>query len=335
MFNRILVPLDGSSRAQSVLKVASRLVRKTGGTLILLQVVSPIQELWPQMPAEFIGLTDAEQYLGALKKSADLDAIPTETIVQIGNPADVILSVAAEHHADLIIVCRHGYTDLTRWVLGSVSQKVVRYSTTPVLVLSEDRVGIPQVFIDTDKEHPLQIYVALDGSRLAEAILLPAMHLMMAFSSIETPGILHLVQVTKKPTIEEERLYQHQGIVIRDYRRREAEDYLQRVVHRVSQALSHVPGAQIVSSVIESDDVASALIQVSAPTENKHNLFALTTHVREGQQRWMVGSVAERVLENTQVPLFVVRPQEHPNYPLKEKMAVDQSTHETSTRTHT
>src|SRR5581483_2983839 len=145
MFKRILVPLDGSARAERALAVASRLAQASGGSLILLQVVGHDHDLWisglpprTQVDTPFAPeLMQAERYLAQVTISPALKTIPTETVVLGGSPAQVILSVASSYQADVIVLCSHGYTGMTRWVMGSVAEKVARHALLPVLVLRE------------------------------------------------------------------------------------------------------------------------------------------------------------------------------------------------------
>ncbi|MDQ2907022.1 MAG: universal stress protein [Chloroflexota bacterium] len=76
-------------------------------------------------------------------------------------------------------------------------------------------------------------------------------------------------------------------------------------------------GLQITSSVTMNEDVANTLIRVAESGEGSAtfegqgcNLIALATHGRGGFQRWMVGSITERVLDGTRLPLLILRPQE-------------------------
>jgi nucleotide-binding universal stress UspA family protein len=310
MFKRILVPLDGSRRAESAIPVASRLAQAAGGTIILLRVLSSVNELWPQMPPELSDASETERYLDGLKHSAYLKGLTTETLLLTGYPADIIVAVAEEHHADLIVLCRHGETGFTRWVMGSVAQKVARSSTIPVCILREDNSGIPVTFPDRDRT--FRVLVALDGSSFAERMLAPAVQLVAGLSSPVTPGVLHLMQVVKLPSEQEERIYQHYDVNIREYNRHEAENYLRTVKAQADKMVENMPGVQITASVIEDRDIAGALIRTAEPTPERtdYDLIALATHGRGGLQRWMVGSVAERILTGTQLPLLLVRPQE-------------------------
>lgn len=94
-------------------------------------------------------------------------------------------------------MCHHGETGFKRWALGRMAQKVARHSSVPVFLLRE---GDPEPLeLHTDATHPLRALVALDGSSLAEAILIPAAHLVATLAS-PAQGALHLTRVVQLPT---------------------------------------------------------------------------------------------------------------------------------------
>ncbi len=138
MFQRILVPLDGSTRAERAIPVATRIARASRGSVILVRIVSTAIEFWPYMApqpaltqmANTTALTGAEQYLSAVSKTIQ-DDIPTETVALFGPPAPTLLAAAHSQQADLIVLCSHGYTGMTRWVLGSAERSLRVLIQTP------------------------------------------------------------------------------------------------------------------------------------------------------------------------------------------------------------
>jgi len=139
MFQRILVPLDGSTRAEQALPVAARLAHASSGTIVLLRVVNfPNQfvsyvALEPMATQAVIDtqLEEAKNYLENLARSNDLINAHAETEVMVGQPAVNILSVVDTRSIDLVVMCSHGYTGMTRWVLGSVAEKVAQSLLSP------------------------------------------------------------------------------------------------------------------------------------------------------------------------------------------------------------
>ncbi|TMC20067.1 MAG: universal stress protein [Chloroflexi bacterium] len=322
MFQRILVPLDGSARAERALPVAARLARASGGSIVLLRAVtSPIDFAWYAMESPIAmqegieaDIARATDYLASVAGSPELAGIEIKTEVLPGAPALSIFPVARAFQADLIVMCSHGYTGRTRWILGSVSQKVVQHSPVPVLVLRED--GSVPVNLHPDGMRPVRVLVPLDGSSFAESALAPAAHLSAALSA-PAQGALHLAQVLRLPTLYEygqnDQLAEmkKQGI-------REAQAYLSTVERKLREGDLAELNLSVTSSVSFDSDVAGRLIGIAEVGEDMQeveeyppcDLIAMATHGRGGLQRWMLGSVTERVLDSTKLPLLIVRPNE-------------------------
>lgn len=323
MFKRILVPLDGSSLAEQALPLASRLARTTGGTVLLVRVVSALQEfgLYTPETTPYVldmldeELTQATEYLTKVATSKQLEGISTRIAVSSGSIASHILDVARDEQIDLIVMSSHGYSGFKRWALGSVAQKVIRHSPIPVLLMRKD--GVKLSGLSPVVPHPVHALVALDGSPFAEAALKPAVDLVATLSA-PAQGEVYLTQLVKLPTVEEEMAYDHLGIDV-DVRQAalyKSGEYLQTVR---GYLLREMPDADvnITWSVEECSDVADTLIKMGERGEGialhpPCDLIVLATHGRGGLQRWLVGSVTERLLEHSSLPVLVVRPKEQP-----------------------
>ena len=327
MLQRILVALDGSARAEYALPVAARLARTVGGALILLRV-------FQVMPSEFV-LSDyaaeaapATAYLAQVAERPELAGITIETIALAGAIALTILDAVQAYRADTIVLYSHGRSGPTRWALGSVAEKVVRHASVPVLVLREPAGPPPGLQPATSR--PLRALVALDGSSFAEAALSPAAQMIQALAA-PAPGAIHLVQVVQPTTNINEEHYEQFPLLdraagVQEQALRDAQDYLQAVIERVRAGELGALKLQATWSAVIAEDVVVTLIQlaegVTAPlihlaesredTEKSINantaLIVLASHGRGGVQRWTLGSIAERVLEATRIPLLIVRP---------------------------
>src|SRR5579872_5500038 len=143
MFQRILVPLDGSTRAERAIPVAARLAYASGGLVILVRVASKSSGLWPSMATRntlahqvlAADCAEAKQYLADVITAPNLQSVPTETVVRFGPTVSTLLAVADDFEADLIVLCSHGYKGVTRRIMGSVAEKLAREAEVPVLVL--------------------------------------------------------------------------------------------------------------------------------------------------------------------------------------------------------
>jgi nucleotide-binding universal stress UspA family protein len=316
MFQRIVVPLDRSERAEEALSVAARLARASGGSLLFVRVVLSYREaVWATGEVALMQdtvdeeIAKAERYLETVASSETVAGIDIATEVLTGNPAQMILSTAQGHHADLIVMCSHGYTGVKRWMLGSVAQKMIRHSPIPVLVLRQG-VVTPVLPLITE-EHALRIMVALDGSTLAETALEPAASLSAALSAPQQ-GVLHLVRILRLPTTFE---YGQSDELARERTKEtlEAKTYLSTLEKRIREGELARFNLKVTSSVDYDLDVAQRLMTIaesepSGDDEVGYDMLALATHGRSGLAHWMMGSVAERVLGATGLPLLIVRP---------------------------
>ncbi len=330
MFKRILVPLDGSPRAENALPVAARIARASDGTVMLLRVVGIPAEYSTYIYSSYLAQTpiyaqeilDTEQanakvYLANLAKTDTLAGLKVETNALSGAAGMTILDIARDKHMDIIVMCSHGETGFRRWALGSVALQVSRHSPVPVLVLREDGTAPTSPF--PDRLRPLRTVsalVALDGSKLAEAALEPAAYLVAALAA-PAQGMLLLSTVVNVPARNKLETEEH----VLD----EARKYLIGVVEHLQVGELAKLNLAIDWSTELSKDVADALINAAEHgkvTESSHefpgcDLVAMATHGRGGLQRWVLGSVTERVLSATKLPLLIVRPKVEQEQPEK------------------
>lgn len=145
MFQRILVPLDGSRLAEQALPFAEGLVEKFGSELILVQAIPPppvlaIGELGV-LPHDFGPVLaeeerQASEYLLSVQKQLREKDIPSRIAVLKGRSvADAIVDAAQQEAADLIVKTTHGRSGFSRWVYGSVATKVLEQAPCPVLLI--------------------------------------------------------------------------------------------------------------------------------------------------------------------------------------------------------
>lgn len=145
-YQKILVPLDGSSLARQALPHAQMLAQQNNAELILLQVVPDIRDeivAVEVIPLEFTNLAEQQQKLqsDALRvlqtEVANLgrQGIVAQAAVEVGRPAEEIVDYANEHAIDLIVMSTHGRTGFQRWVMGSVAGKITSAVHCPVLLV--------------------------------------------------------------------------------------------------------------------------------------------------------------------------------------------------------
>jgi nucleotide-binding universal stress UspA family protein len=139
---RILVPLDGSSRAERALPVVTPIAAALGSEVILFQV--PIVYVSGWMTGEWIlpvqgvlatAEQDAQVYLSYVANRLKQQGVSVSTATQIGAVAECIIEHAEANRVDLIAMCTHGRTGLRRWTLGSVADRVLRAGRVPILLV--------------------------------------------------------------------------------------------------------------------------------------------------------------------------------------------------------
>jgi len=328
MFRRILVPLDGSPRARRALPLAARIARASGGSVILFSVLEPaIQGAWRTqlVPVQMENrMVERKGMTAELTRQAASEALRgVETTVEIaeGFPAPLILERAEERQADLIVLCSHGRTGLTRWALGSVAQKVASRSAIPVLIVregSEQKRKLP-----AEGTRPVCVMVALDGSAFAEAVIRPAANLSLALSA-PLPGALHLVHVApllvepvRAVELTREGQQPYDLLPLEETRIiAAATASLNRVQQQIQEEMGEGGKLQITSLVLADLDVAGSLLAEAEHPQGRGSdeeaqgcdVLALATHGRSGPARWFVGSVTQRVLNSARQPLLIVRP---------------------------
>jgi len=143
MYNTILVPLDGSKRAEAILPHVEVLAQRHGAKVVLLQVVEPVQLVaGPEMiyleqyQEEFEQRAkEAASYLAGLKGAFGEKGIEVRTSVVHGPIVEAISEAAARENADLITIASHGRTGLSRVFYGSVAAGVLHRVDRPLLVI--------------------------------------------------------------------------------------------------------------------------------------------------------------------------------------------------------
>ena len=142
---KILVPLDGSPLAKQAIAEAAELARGLHVGVVLLRVVSPaddvIQSGTMRIAVDEIWAAEREQalkYLNDVAQRSVWRGVDVAVVVELGNAAETILDIASRRDVSRIVMATHGRTGVTRWVFGSVAEKVLRAADrTVVLVRSQ------------------------------------------------------------------------------------------------------------------------------------------------------------------------------------------------------
>lgn len=147
-YNNVLVPLDGSEVARAALDELKKLVRPGEGTVVLLSVIdTPPMQL--EGYGEVLGTLDIQERL-RVKYEAILESEAVElraggflvrTLVRDGLAHEQIVIVCREEKIDLLVMTTHGRSGLAHWIMGSVTERVVRSAPCPVLIVRKSGGG--------------------------------------------------------------------------------------------------------------------------------------------------------------------------------------------------
>jgi len=141
MYKSILVPLDHSELAEKILPEVEELALLLKAKLHLICVSKAV--VMPgvdRTDAQVKVVNTAKEYLARIKEQLSTKDLEIEMHSPYGNPAENILSVCKQQQIDLVAMSTHGRSGISRWLLGSVAEKVVRHSEIPVLLYRSGKV---------------------------------------------------------------------------------------------------------------------------------------------------------------------------------------------------
>ncbi len=139
MFNRILVPLDGSETAEKVLPMVVTEARLHGAVVVLLRVIAPLRQSLmasPNILAQVLKEVEliAQDNLEEIAEKIRAEGLEVETIIERGPPARRAVEIAEKNACDLIILGTHGETGMHQWRFGSVANKIIR-AESPITIM--------------------------------------------------------------------------------------------------------------------------------------------------------------------------------------------------------
>lgn len=140
MYKRVMVPLDGSALAEQALAHAVAQAERFGAEIVLLKVLEPLPDATFSSPAavqtaERLSAQLAHDYLERVAARIREQDIPVQTATSEGKPYVQIVRYAETQDVDMIVMSTRGHSGWSRWLLGSVADRVVRGATVPVLLV--------------------------------------------------------------------------------------------------------------------------------------------------------------------------------------------------------
>lgn len=295
MYTRMLIPLDGSQVAEQVLPYARCLAKALTIPVDLLEVVDleTLRLLANPERGRYLDtllsekMESSESYLEAIAES--FQGTPVACIVEKGKAEDVVIERAATDKGTLIVMATHGRSGIQRWVLGSVTDKVLHGSTNHLFLIrahDQAKAGGEALL--------KKVIVPLDGSPVAE-IVLPYVIDLAKKMMLEV--VLVRAFALPASTADEYQTYTDELIGLIEA---EARDYL---AEKVKQLKGN--GLENVSSVVNVGYGAEEIINLARKTPD--NFIAMCTHGRSGVKRFVLGSVTDRVVRHSGDPVLIIR----------------------------
>lgn len=303
--NTIVVPLDGSEQSEQAIPWALALAGQDG-SITLLQAVPDAEPL--RRPFGAVSMT-AEEVAGSLANLANADLDRAESTwaavtggVQLskrvvsGDAADVILTTADELNADAIVMASAGRGAIGRLTLGSVTDRVVRTAERPVLVVRETDVAkraLPAIG---------RVVVPLDGSDRAELALPVA-----AAVARETGAGIVLLSAVDLPQVVSPAMGYGPAFAPEVYADLEQEATASASAH-LDEAIATLAGSGVIATKhVALGSAVAAIEDFVTPSD----LIVMTSRGQGGFKRWLMGSVAEKLIRDAPAPVLLVPSHQH------------------------
>ena len=320
MFKKILVPLDGSEHSRKIVGWATGLASALNAEITLLSVIDPeeieileattrdLHEVVDgggattrsaRTPSDVIddAIAQAEKDLQVEAERIKSAGVAAKISVGAGSPAEVIVSEAHSRGVDVIAMATRRESALARGVLGSVTDRVLHSTATPLFTLYPGEI---HDFADTSSG-PAKVIVPLDGSALSESAVQPAMEIAKAAGAeIVFTEVLRLPFFGVGVAGIEYGAGDYAGDFGIDAQKQEIIDYLNGFVEEAEAA-----GLKA-SANVRTGSPSQQIVDEAAEIEN--SIIVMGSHGSGGLKRWVVGSVADKVIRSARRPVLVIPP---------------------------
>lgn len=298
MLQHILVGLDGSPLAETILAYVNTLAQKLGADVTLLHVVHLSEDMQREeifrvlRPSFEQAETDAHEYIRQVAQRLSEAGITTHGRVVMGEAATEIVRYAQQEHMDLIALATHGRSGLQRWFYGSVAEKVLHTARTPLLLIR------PVTQQELSPRDLSAIVVPLDGSPLAEVALPVAAAIA---TRCNAPLILlRVIEIVAIAFADPTGMVGTNYQPLLDSLQNAADSYLNTLAGSLRGKGVHVQTATPMG------EPADKIVEYAH--EHPGSLVVMSTHGRSGLANVVLGSVARRVVLHGNTPTLVVRP---------------------------
>lgn len=290
MFERILVPLDGTPLAEEALRPAVSLAREGGADVHLATVVTPIRAEFSDMVPGVADEAPDDSYMQRIAARVRDAGVAHVAIARLSGSdiADCLEAHRKEVGADLVVMCTHGRGAVQRAWLGSVADALVRVSEAPILLVRGDSgVDLPIPDLRADMRFR-RVLVPLDGSHFSRQALSHAVRL--GGDEGTTYVLARVIEASSGST--------GSGL---DKARPLAEAKMKLEVQSFQSN-----GRAVESAVEFAPSAAQGILDLAR--RSTAEVIVIATHGLSGVKRLLLGSVADKVVRGADVPVLVVRP---------------------------
>ena len=296
MIQHLLVPLDGSTLAESALPMARALALALGARITLMHVIEAGAEELIHGEHHLTEADEARDYLQGLQRQLEGVGLRAECHVHTTAVVDVAAGIAAhqqELSPDLIVMCTHGPAGLARRMRGSLAQQVVELGETPLLLVRPDSAGSVEGFSLE------RILVPLDGRAEHSASLDLAVELAAAaHARLQLLSIVASLPSLAGTEATLSRFLPASSQMLQELARQGLQQFLAAALVRAE--------AQGVAAAAEIRAGKVPVVIAEAATAGGVDLIVMATHGKAGARAFWANSVAGAVQAKTSRPLLLV-----------------------------
>mgnify|MGYP000675092798 CR=1 FL=1 len=286
MYDQLLFPTDGSEPAESVFDYALQIAAEHDATIHVLTVVDTSQDSFARVRDDVIDVLeqDGEAIVAKAAQRATERGISVVSEVLQGEPYTTIIEYSTQADIDCIVMPTHGRQGLQRFILGSVTERVINTAAVPVVAVNPER--------DRPLAYPPQhILVPTDGSRGAELAVLEGIEVANT-----TGATLHLLHVAERSSLDTDARSDLKG----DQLTERAHDVLNAATEMAEEA-----SLDPMTTVIEDGEPYKVIRDYIV--ENGIDLAVLGTHGQTDFSRYVMGGVSAKLVRTSPVPVMWVR----------------------------
>jgi nucleotide-binding universal stress UspA family protein len=296
--DNILVPLDGSAYAECVLPHAIALAKVFDASVTLVHILdqpSASLRLPNADPIDwYLKKLAAAQYLEIVKARLEENGLRVKTLLLEGRVTEQIVTLAHMSQPDLLLLSGYGETGKHGGFVSSVTQQILQYIQISTLIVREDlSAGLP-----ADGIHYQRVLVPLDGSQRAGVALSIAESIAGAHQAE-----LSIVHVVAQPEMARHMpLKQEEAELVDRFveiNQKEGSKYLKLIASRLPIIVQ--------TSILVSNNIAVTLQKYMEQAQI--DLLIMSAHGYSGEAKWPYGSVTDRFITNSTVPLLIVQDQ--------------------------